>query len=221
MRDSAKKIKIFCDFDGTVTIGDVGDFFFSTFTRQQSLDAVELWEAGKIDSREMYLRTVDLLQLTPQEYENFLDQQQLDPYFPMFVQQCQQFNIPVTILSDGLDFYINPLLARHGLAHLQVYANEMHWNGHGKFEIKFPFYDHTCGYCANCKGYQLRRLRQPDDMMVFIGDGLSDLCGVKEADLVLAKDVLASYCDQKKITYIPYQNFADLLTWLKDNYWHS
>ena len=27
-----KNIKIFCDFDGTVTIGDVGDMFFTKFS---------------------------------------------------------------------------------------------------------------------------------------------------------------------------------------------
>ena len=46
---------------------------------------------------------------------------------------------------------------------------------------------------------------------VFVGDGISDRCAVKEADLVLAKDVLRDWCREHGYPYEPVENFRDVL----------
>ena len=214
---TGKRIKFFCDFDGTIATEDVGDLFFTIFTQGKALPVIQLWESGKIDSREMYLRDLQFLSVSKNQLNDFIAARSLDPTFGTFFDFCAANDIPVSILSDGMDLYIKPILERNHLSALTVYCNELHWNGEQKLEINFPYFEHTCGRCANCKGYQIRRLREKDDFIIFVGDGYSDLCGIKEADLIFAKDALAAYCDQEQIKYLAFENFSNILKWLKLN----
>ena len=49
-----------------------------------------------------------------------------------------------------------------------------------------------------------------DDVIVFIGEGYSDRCPARYADIVFAKDELLSYCQQENISYFEYQSFSDI-----------
>jgi len=45
---------------------------------------------------------------------------------------------------------------------------------------------------------------------VFIGDGLSDRCGARAADVVYAKGDLTAWCARAGIAALPYATFADI-----------
>src|SRR5665647_1323627 len=53
-----------------------------------------------------------------------------------------------------------------------------------------------CAVCgpASCKAAVLRTLRRPGDLVLVFGDGASDLCPAREADLTFARDHLAERC---------------------------
>lgn len=55
---------------------------------------------------------------------------------------------------------------------------------------------------------------EPDEMplIVFIGDGVSDLAAAREADVLFARRGLRleAYCREHKISYIPFDTFADI-----------
>jgi 2,3-diketo-5-methylthio-1-phosphopentane phosphatase len=158
-----------------------------------------------------------MISVTPKEFDEFLKQQTIDSSFVHFVDYCKDNNYPISILSDGMDIYIKPILKWNHLDQLSVYSNELRWDGGDKLVANFPFFDHTCGHCANCKGYQIRRLRKPNEHIIFIGDGYSDICGIKEADTIFAKDALSNYCVENKIPYIGYKSFKDVMNWFKQN----
>lgn len=203
-------IKVFCDFDGTISTNDVGNEFFTKFTNGKAIEFVDIWKAGKIDSSEMYLKSIEQLQLSKDQFNEFIAGQEIDPNFLDFVKLCETFSLQLYILSDGMDLYINPLLERNELDYLTVYSNKLFWQN-GKLAAEFPYYQWSCGRCANCKGYHFRRLREPGDQMILIGDGLSDTCAAKEADLVYAKNNLVSYCIDKNIDFIQYNDFSDII----------
>jgi len=211
----ATPIRIFCDFDGTVAQEDVGDLLFSTFAPEAwngpIREAIERWKRGELNSRYVLEQECRLTRITPEELIRFSDQQKLDPYFPEFAAYCQTRNIPVVILSDGLDFYIRRILSNYGLAHLEVRANRLIFLNGDRIAPEFPYWKHTCGLCGNCKGYHLRESRKEGERVVHIGDALSDRCAVREADLIFAKPELAEYCQQHGIPYIPFQSFKDVL----------
>ena len=212
-----RNIRIFCDFDGTVTIGDVGDLFFTKFSGGKVEEDIKLWERGVIDSRELFLRELQLISVTQKEFDDFLKQQSIDLSFVHFIDHCEQKKFPVSILSDGMDLYIKPILKWNHLDQLPVYSNELRWDGEDKLIAEFPYFDHTCGHCANCKGYQIRRLKEKNDHIVFIGDGYSDICAIKEADTIFAKDDLSTHCRENKIPHIVYKSFEDIMNWFKLN----
>jgi 2-hydroxy-3-keto-5-methylthiopentenyl-1-phosphate phosphatase len=60
----------------------------------------------------------------------------------------------------------------------------------------------------------MRLLNKTNAPVIFVGDGLSDRYAVESADLVFAKDGLASYCTDHSIEHIPFQNLRDVATHL-------
>ena len=50
-----------------------------------------------------------------------------------------------------------------------------------------------------------------NEISVFIGDGTSDSCIANYADIVFAKNSLASYCWKNNITYFEFSNFQDII----------
>ena len=56
----------------------------------------------------------------------------------------------------------------------------------------------------------MRLLNQTNAPAIFVGDGLSDRYAVESADLVFAKDGLASYCTANSIEHIPFQNLGEV-----------
>ncbi|RME18936.1 MAG: hypothetical protein D6800_14980, partial [Candidatus Zixiibacteriota bacterium] len=46
--------------------------------------------------------------------------------------------------------------------------------------------------------------------VVFVGDGYSDACAARRADVLYAKKDLAEYCRAEKIAYTLYDTFEDV-----------
>jgi 2-hydroxy-3-keto-5-methylthiopentenyl-1-phosphate phosphatase len=49
------------------------------------------------------------------------------------------------------------------------------------------------------------------DRTVFIGDGLSDRCGARAADVVYARDDLAGGGAREDLAFRPFASFADVM----------
>ena len=74
----------------------------------------------------------------------------------------------------------------------------------------FPYTDSECERCANCKRNHLLTLSSDDDIVVYVGDGISDRCPVRYADIVFAKKGLIKYCQEQNVTYHEYRHFGDV-----------
>ncbi|MDZ7374260.1 MAG: MtnX-like HAD-IB family phosphatase [candidate division KSB1 bacterium] len=208
----ARRLILFCDFDGTVAQNDVGDLFFQTFAGIEAWQAaVEAYRSGQITSREYLERVCAATRFDSTHFEKLVREQPLDPHFRACVQYCRQHGYPVYILSDGLDAYIRRILENNGLADLPVFSNRMIQLDTIRIVPHLPYWEHSCGDCANCKGYHIRRLRKPGDLAVFVGDGISDRCAVREADRVLAKGTLRDWCQAHGYSFRPVESFADVL----------
>ncbi|MFQ5639350.1 MAG: MtnX-like HAD-IB family phosphatase [bacterium] len=209
-------MKTFCDFDGTAAANDVGNLLFRTFADEKKChEIVSRWKNGLISSKECYLEECKLARVTERELRHFSDTQELDPSFRKFATFCCEHDIEIEIVSDGFDFYVERILKNHGLDSLDARCNRLVFENGGGIKPEFPFHEHSCGRCANCKGYHVRLAREHHDTVIYIGDGLSDRCGAEAADVVFAKKDrdLLKYCRQKDIPCIEYRDFGDMLTW--------
>ncbi len=199
---------VFSDFDGTISRRDVGNRLFHYFSGGKSEEVVARWKAGEIDSRECLRLEAELARdTTLEEFYEFIDGFELDPDFGELVTLCRTHDLPLYIVSDGLDLYIRRLLNRHGLDGLPVFSNRAIID-EGRLNITWPYADESCGQCGNCKGYHVRRLKQPAQTAVYIGDGLSDVCAVPEADIIFAKGDLADYCRKENVDFFAFDDFS-------------
>jgi 2-hydroxy-3-keto-5-methylthiopentenyl-1-phosphate phosphatase len=201
---------VLVDFDGTITQNDVGALFFDTFAKEESSKIVSLWLKGEINSRECLERLCQVTEAGKSELEKFALSQKIDGKFPHFVDLCKCKKLKLVILSDGLDYYIKLILKRHKLEELSFFSNVLRFENN-RLKPEFPYFDRGCGNCGNCKKYHLQNLREVEQQVIYIGDGLSDKCAVGEADLVLAKNDLRRFCLREGVKHYPFRDFGDVI----------
>jgi 2,3-diketo-5-methylthio-1-phosphopentane phosphatase/HAD superfamily hydrolase (TIGR01509 family) len=207
---------ILCDFDGTITLRDMGYLLLNRFSKGDWETIDREFREEKIGSKEAYSRIVKILHGQKQAVLDFLQEHsQIDPSFLSFYRYCRKKGIDVKIVSDGLDFYIKTILEVHHLGDVPYYANEGHFLEPEGMDIVFPHFNEECGHCGTCKKRLVQIHRKDYDSIFFVGNGISDRCGAREADFVFAKDSLYTYCIDQDIPCHFYLGFQDILSDLK------
>jgi 2-hydroxy-3-keto-5-methylthiopentenyl-1-phosphate phosphatase len=210
-------LKIYVDFDGTITLKDVSDYLFSQLSSRRSEIFVEEYLAGKIGAQRCFLGECQASGAVRIESMNeIVDQQEIDPTFKDFVEFCESHSIPFYVLSDGFDYYIQRILRHHGLTQAKFISNQFVFqpvDGMGLFTLfpVFPYKDSECDWCANCKRNHLLTLSSETDIIVYVGDGYSDRCPSRYADIVFAKGSLIRYCREENISFFEYRSFKDVI----------
>lgn len=203
------KFAVLTDFDGTVTRTDVAEDLLQAFAPPEWWAIEEQHRARTIGTRETMVRQFALVRATESEMLRFVDDHiRMDDTFPPFVAACRKRGIPVEIVSEGLDFYLRPLLAKWRID-VPVRTNTTHFDG-DRVRISYPYADPTCDLCGTCKLRRLFELRVAGYRVAYVGDGHSDLCPAVEADVVFAKKELADLCREEAIDFIPFETFADV-----------
>jgi 2,3-diketo-5-methylthio-1-phosphopentane phosphatase len=204
-------MQVFCDFDGTISTEDATDFILSRLAPAKWQEIEEEWKQGIIGSAECMQRQIALIEVDKAKLDAALDEIAIDPGFTSFINFCHMQGLPVIIISDGVDYFIQRILARYHLQHLPVIANRLSildTNGKTQYRLSSPYSHASCASVAGvCK---CRAINVTSKKCVYIGDGRSDFCVSSKPDLVFAKDKLAEYCVQQKIAFIPYQQFTDV-----------
>ena len=207
-------VRIFCDFDGTVCSQDVGELFFRSFAGEKAEAGVPRLLSGELTLQTWLMKLCEAIpSLSIEECHRFVDQFAVDSYFPGFVRFCQERIMPVTVLSDGLDLYVERVLSQAGLNHIPFFANHAEIRtkaGREILAVSFPHTDAECSLCGNCKRNHMLRMSADEDILVYVGDGYSDKCPVRYADIVFAKRQLIRHCQEQNITYFEFDNFGDV-----------
>ena len=203
---------ILCDFDGTISVRDMGYVLVNQFTSGNWETIDRDFREGKIGSKEAYSRIAKILTGDESAILHFVQEHSdIDPSFSTFYQYCHENNMDIKIVSDGLDFYIRKILEIHRLSEIPYYANSTHFLKGGRMEISFPHSEEECGLCGTCKKKLIQIYRKEYDSIFFVGNGLSDRCAAREADFVFAKDSLYTYCTEQDITCHFFKDFMEIL----------
>lgn len=209
-------MQVFCDFDGTISVKDTTDEILSRFADPEWEIIEAEWKRGEIGSAECMRRQIALIRATQTELDAALDAVPIDPAFPAFVRFCAAQEIPVTVISDGVDYFIHRILVRYGLDYLPVIANHLTVVGGNHYQLSSPYTNPACDTAAGvCK---CRQIGARTGTRVFVGDGRSDFCAAGSADIIFAKTALAVYCEQENIPYTPYHNFSDVQQRLESDF---
>lgn len=215
---STKQFKIFLDFDGTITINDVGEAIFRKILNTDVVqNIVEDLLTDRISARECWenlCSTVSAIDRT--EFDMFILSQKVDPTLYNFIDYCKVNEFQIIVLSDGFDYYVEKILQRENLDHLKSYCNRLTISNDGKLIPSFPFYNSECRNSANCKRNHIIDNSSEEDYSVFIGDGYSDMDAIQFVDFIFAKDDLLKFCEKQRISYFPFKNFDDIISRLNE-----
>jgi 2-hydroxy-3-keto-5-methylthiopentenyl-1-phosphate phosphatase len=209
---------IFCDFDGTVTESDNIISIMKEFLPPG-------WETIK---DQILSRTISvsegvgkLFSLIPSkvkaELTTFaLENAKIRPGFKEFVEFAQKEDIPLYIVSGGIDFFVYPILEDFG-PFAGIYCNESDFSGE-KIKVLWPYEcDSLCNNdCGCCKPSIIRKLIDSDNSFkIVIGDSVTDLEAAKQADFVLARDLLQEKCTEWGINHQGFTTFYDCIEEIK------
>jgi len=108
-------MRIICDFDGTITRQDSTDLVLEALAAPDWRRLQDDWLAGRLSGADCMRRQVALIGGSDAQLDAVLDRVELDPGFADFVAWCEARGLPLGIVSDGVDYFIARILARHGL----------------------------------------------------------------------------------------------------------
>lgn len=206
---------VLCDFDGTVTLEDVTDGLLARLGRPGWEDLEEKWRSGVIGSRECMAGQVDLLDGDRRDLDAVLDDIAIDPDFPRFANIACAMGMNLIVLSDGLDYAIQRILAAHGLGFLPTVANHLVRTPSRAWRLEFPYSRENCR-SGNCKCACAQQQGLLGHWTLLIGDGQSDVCVADRADFVFAKHRLLEQCRDTGIAHRPIAGFADAASLLPE-----
>ena len=203
-------MRIFCDFDGTISRKDTTDTVLSALGDPAWRALENEWEAGTLSAADCMRRQIALVGGTDADLDAVLDGIEIDPGFVDFIAWARAQEFEVTILSDGVDYFITRLLGRVGLDDLTIVANRLAGEP-GARELYQPWARHGCAAASGvCKCEAVRPKPFRRDPVVFIGDGRSDFCVSGRVDILFAKDRLAEYAAGRNRPFHPFETFADV-----------
>jgi HAD superfamily phosphoserine phosphatase-like hydrolase len=214
---SGAPVAVLLDYDGTISLRDVGDELMSLFVADQAavaeMDA--RYVAGEVGSRALMGWDMEMLPDDPELLRAHAAQVPQDTGIVELVAWCRARAIPVEVVSDGLGFYVSSNLAVLGLGDLPVATNRNLVSG-GAAGVSFPFGHPSCHVCGTCKRERVRAHQAAGRVVVFVGDGPSDRYAAWHADITFAKGSLRGWCESAGVAIEPWQRLDEVTAWLED-----
>jgi len=212
---------VFFDFDNTIATCDVFDDMLLHFGVDPGWQDLETkWEKGEIGSRQCLEGQIKCMSVSRQRLDIYLSSIKLDPYFKKVLQLLGNYGIAPSIVSDNFDYMLNRILEHHNIKGVAVYANHARLS-RGRLIPHFPHTDKKCPACAHCKKKNLLLYAGKNSIILYIGDGRSDRCPAKYADVVFAKGYLLNFCKEEKLPYIAFKTLKDVYNCLKKAHYPS
>lgn len=208
-------VSFLIDFDGTISLTDISDAILARHARGTEWKERDLlYDAGLIGSRDLLAWDATLLPDDEPLLSGTAMEQPLDPTFPAFVEVARRWGAEVEVVSDGFGWYVATALRRLGLADLSVATAETVFRtSSGHPVISFPAGHPACFVCGTCKRERVREHHRRGNVVVFVGDGMSDRYGAAHAEVIFAKGRLARLCDEEGWPYAPWATFTEITRW--------
>ncbi|KAF9111813.1 hypothetical protein BGX27_004391 [Mortierella sp. AM989] len=226
-------IEVFSDFDGTISMEDTGCVLIDTGiggdVRRKMDQEILNHELTFLKAMDIWWASVDL---TLQEGLDLLRTVEIDPGFLKFYEYAKSHDIPFSIVSCGLDVliqnYMSWFLGEEESKKLVILAN------YGKIEDRKWLvtyrddspHSHDKSVCIRESKQEFKKIlverqkqkeeseesaevHEQEHIIVFCGDGISDLSAAREADILFARNGknLEKYCRIHKIPFTPFDSF--------------
>jgi 2-hydroxy-3-keto-5-methylthiopentenyl-1-phosphate phosphatase len=173
------------DFDGTLTLRDVGDELCERFAPPEWKAIDDAWVRNEITLPEAQRRMWGLVRARRDQAVAWARQVgERRPGLAALADRVSAAGGELWLASGGFDFYIDALLGDDAARFAKRFCNAADFDGD---RVSLRVLDgFSCDRCAVCKGRICRLAKLSATQVIFVGDGSSDRCVVGHADKIFA-----------------------------------
>ena len=208
---SSSRPAVLTDFDDTAAVQNVAEMLLTKFGDPTWHDVRQRFRDKELtlnEYQEITFRNIQADRATMQDYVK--QNASLRPYFKEMWHYCRESQVPLAVVSQGLDFYIEALLEKEGCGPVPIHAVNTWFDAKGiNYEYRYAVPGKES--LGNSKGVVVDSYREQGHYIVYVGDGMSDFEAATRADLVFAHRVLADECERQEIPFSPFTDFGDVL----------
>jgi len=206
-----------CDFDGTVTIGDVSYILLDAFASGDWRYWDKKYTAGEVSVGRFSTEVFSMITADRQTMLDYIKGRVvIRPGFDEFAALCRRRDFRLVIVSNGLEFYIEQVLKDIGLPDLEVHAADTHFYPDG-LRVEYIGPDGTV-VDSGFKDVFTRLFLADGYRVIYIGDGRSDFEPAQRCHTIFAAadaGSLLSYCRRENVECQPYTSFHDIINVLE------
>ncbi|MCX7912021.1 MAG: HAD-IB family phosphatase [Dehalococcoidales bacterium] len=206
------KIAVQLDFDGTVTEEDVSYLLLDNYTGDKWRRYLDEYSAGKISVATFSKKAFGMVKADEKTMTDFVlgsERVKIRPGFAEYLRYCGAKGIKNVIVSNGLSFYIDAILKKHGLGQIEVFAAACS-SDHDGLKVVYIGPDGR-ELDSGFKEAYTRFLKQQGYGVIYVGNGASDIHPARLARYVFATDDLLRHCRAEGISCIPFSDFHDVV----------
>ncbi|HAT71810.1 MAG TPA: hypothetical protein DCS63_03235 [Elusimicrobia bacterium] len=201
------------DFDGTITLRDVGDHLLLHYGFSDKKTIEESYSL-KVKVEDFMKRAFAGAALSREVIAAFVKTKvRARPGFRDFVLFCEAGGVPLEIASGGVDLYADPFFKKHGVKVKSFFGRARVVKG--GIKITYPFLKRMD--LSSFKASRVSRLRRAGYRVVFFGDGPNDLKAAALADKVYATGRLLKLCRARNIPASPLTDFMKAAAFIRKN----
>lgn len=202
-------MQILCDFDGTITLQDVTNLIWDHFIGPSWRDdLLSSYKYGHISHLKIMVEGYKLIKAPKREMLDFVRPLvALRPGFDRLREHCRAKNWPLTVVSGGLDIYIEAFLPPDVTFYSYKAELKERW------EVFMPPEVHKEeGEDFKIHVKRLLKRQHRREKVVFVGDGRNDFPVAKAADKVFAVrgSTLARLCEERGVAFEAFEDFEQL-----------
>lgn len=199
---------VFLDFDTVVSSEHVGAYLLDRLTagrwRSEVSEPVQQgWIGGRLLSEQQW-------QLLPANRTLLMavaSEVPVDPEFGSVVDALRAAQAEVTVVSDGLGFYVARSCAPYDV---RVLANAVDFR---QGTLEYPYLDRCCSCltCGMCKQAPIKEAKARGRTTVFASGAASDRKAALLADVLFARGTLAEWCSTFGVPFRPLDSLGGIV----------
>ncbi len=208
------KTLVQCDFDGTITEGDMSFQLLDAFANEDWRQLLTEYREGKISVGYFNVKAFTMIRADRQTLLKLVrSKAKIRAGFNELLAYCHKRGFRFVIVSNGLDFYIETILGDIGIDNIEVLAAQTHFSPKG-IEVKYIGPEGNQIQDGFKEAY-IRLFLSRGYRVVYIGNGDSDTSPAKQAHHIFATGELLAYCKETNLNCTPFADLNDVVRGLE------
>jgi len=210
----AVKTVVQCDFDGTITQEDVSFLLLDTFANGDWRQLLTEYREGKISVDHFNMKAFAMVKADRQTLLEFMrGKVKIRAGFHELLACCQRKGFHFVIVSNGLDFYIETILADIGINNIEAFAAQTRFGAKG-IEVQYVGPEGSQLQDGFKEAY-IRLFLKRGYRVVYVGNGDSDIPSARLAHWIFATGELLTYCKETNLNCTPFVDLNDVVRGLE------